>query len=53
MSKKKIIIIVVSIIVVIALVVGGIFAYRWYQSENTTIEVQSVSDLNWDIVEMK
>ena len=47
MSKKKIIIIVVSIIVVIALVVGGIFAYRWYQSENTTIEVQSVSDLNW------
>lgn len=47
MSKKKIIIIVVSVIVVIALVIGGIFVYRWYQSENTTAEVQSVSDLNW------
>lgn len=47
MSKKKIIIIVVSVIVVIALVIGGIFVYRWYQSENTIAEVQSVSDLNW------
>lgn len=47
MSKKKIIVIAVSLVVVIALIVGGIFAYRWYRSENTTAEVQSVSNLNW------
>lgn len=47
MSKKKIVVIVVSLIVVIALVVGGVFGYRWYRSENTTAEVQSVSNLNW------
>lgn len=47
MSKKKIIVIVVSLVVVIALVVGGIVGYRWYRSENTVAEVQSVSNLNW------
>lgn len=47
MSKKKIIVIVVSIVVVVALAVGGIFTYRWYKSKNTTVEVQSVSNLNW------
>lgn len=47
MSKKKIIVIVISLVVVIALVVGGIFGYRWYRSKNTTVEVQPVSNLNW------
>ena len=47
MSKKKIIVIVVSLVVVTALIIGGIFTYRWYRSENTTIEVQPVSNLNW------
>lgn len=47
MSKKKIIIIAVSVVVVAALVVGGIFTYRWYQSKNLVAEVQSVANLNW------
>lgn len=47
MNKKKIIIIVVSLIVVAALIAGGIYAYSWYRSENTTAEVQPVSNLNW------
>ena len=47
MNKKKIIIIVVSVVIVAALIVGGIFTYQWYQSNNLVAEVMPVSNLNW------
>lgn len=46
MSKKKIIAIVISLVVAVALIIGGIFLYRWYRLQNTVAEVQSVSNLN-------
>lgn len=47
MSKKKIIAIVISAVAAVALAGGGIYAYRWYQTKNTSVEVQAVSNLNW------
>lgn len=46
MNKKRIII-VISLVVAAALATGGFFAYRWYRSENTMVEVLPVFNLNW------
>lgn len=47
MNKKKIIIIVIVSIAVVGLAISGFFVFRWYRSQNTMVEVQPVSNLNW------
>lgn len=47
MTKKKVLITIVSLVVVIALIGGGIGAYMVYHKNSITVDVQSVSNLNW------
>lgn len=45
--KKKIITFIVVVVIIFGVIAAGLWGYKYYQSENSTVEVISVYDISW------
>ena len=45
--KKKIITFVIVVVILFVVAAASLYGYKYYQSQNTTVEVMPVYDISW------